>query len=141
MRRFEKILVPVDLGHDSSWREALPTAIDQAQHAGAKLHIVTVIPEEPPQLAWLPDDYSERMIAYAKPKLDKLVEAHVPADINVEQHVRQGSIYKEIVELAQEQGIDLIVMASHRPELKDYLLGPNAARVVRHVECSVMVVR
>ena len=141
MRRFEKILVPVDLGHDSSWREALPTAIDQAQHAGAKLHIVTVIPEEPPQLAWLPDDYSERMIAYAKPKLDKLVEAHVPADVKVEQHVRQGSVYKEVVEFAQEQGIDLIIVASHRPELKDYLLGPNAARVVRHVECSVMVVR
>jgi nucleotide-binding universal stress UspA family protein len=35
----------------------------------------------------------------------------------------------------------MIVMASHRPELKDYLLGPNAARVVRHAECSVLVVR
>ena len=36
---------------------------------------------------------------------------------------------------------DLIVMASHRPELKDYLIGPNAARVVRHADCSVQVVR
>ena len=36
---------------------------------------------------------------------------------------------------------DLIVMASHRPELKDYLLGPNAARVVRHARQSVFVVR
>ena len=141
MRRFEEILVPVDLSHDSSWREALPTAINQAQHAGAKLHIVTVIPEEPPQLAWLPDDYSDKMIAYVKPKLAKLVEEHVPADVKVEQHMRQGSIYKEVVELAQEQGIDLIVLASHRPALKDYLLGPNAAKVVRHAECSVMVIR
>lgn len=141
MRRFEKILVPVDLGHDSSWQDALPTAIDQAQHAGAKLHIVTVVPEEPPQLAWLPEDYSEKMIAYAKSKLIKLVEEHVPADLKTEQHVRQGSIYGEIVELAQEQKIDLIVMASHRPKLRDFLLGPNAARVVRHAECSVMVIR
>lgn len=38
-------------------------------------------------------------------------------------------------------GADLIVMASQRPELKDYLLGPNAARVVRHAEQSVLVVR
>ena len=36
---------------------------------------------------------------------------------------------------------DLIVMGSHRPELRDYLLGPNAARVVRHAPCSVVVVR
>lgn len=141
MRRFEKILMPVDLGHESSWQEALPVAVDQARHAGAELHIVTVVPEEPPQLAWLPKDYSDKMIAYVKPKLAKLVQAHVPADVNSQQHVRQGSIYREIVDLAQEQDIDLIVMASHRPELQDFLLGPNAARVVRHAECSVMVVR
>jgi nucleotide-binding universal stress UspA family protein len=32
-------------------------------------------------------------------------------------------------------------MGSHRPELSDYLLGPNAGKVVRHAKCSVMVVR
>jgi nucleotide-binding universal stress UspA family protein len=36
---------------------------------------------------------------------------------------------------------DLIVLAAHRPELKDYLLGPNASRVVRHAKCSVYVIR
>ena len=99
MRRFEKILVPIDLGHESSWREALPTAIDQAQHTGGKLHIVTVVPDEPPQLAWLPDDYSAKMIAHVKPKLAKLVETHIPADVKAEMHVRQGSIYREILQL------------------------------------------
>ena len=43
--------------------------------------------------------------------------------------------------MADETNADLIVMASHRPELKDFLLGPNAARVVRHANCSVLVVR
>jgi len=32
-------------------------------------------------------------------------------------------------------------MASHRPALKDFLLGPNAAKVVRHAKCAVMVIR
>jgi len=32
-------------------------------------------------------------------------------------------------------------MASHRPQLADYLLGPNAARVLRHSKVTVMVVR
>lgn len=141
MLRFEKILVAVDLGHDSSWREVLPTAVDQAQHAGGKLHVVTIVPEEPPQLAWLPEDYSAKMIAHATSGLTKLIEAQIPGGVEAEQHVRQGSIYREIVKLAKEIDIDLIIMASHRPELKDFLLGPNAAKVVRHAECPVLVIR
>ncbi len=142
MRTFENILVPVDLGEESSWREALPVAIDQAQHAGGKLHIATVVSEEPPQLAaWLPDDYGSKMIAHAQTELKKLVGAQIPKGMEVELHVRQGSIYSEIVKLAKALDINMIVMASHRPELKDFLLGPNAARVLRHAECSVLVVR
>ena len=141
MRRFKKILLPVDLGENSSWKEALPTAIDQAQHADGELHVVTVVPEEPPQLAWLPDDYSEKMIAYANSQLENLLETSIPEQTRAEKHVRQGTIYSEIVKLAQDINADLIVMASHRPELKDFLLGPNAARVVRHAKCPVLVIR
>ena len=141
MRRFEKILVAVDLGEDSSWKEALPTAVDQAQHAGGEVHILTVVPEEPPQLAWLPKDYSTKMTAYANSQLAKLIETNVPEKMRAQPHVRQGTIYSEIVKLAKELDIDLIVMASHRPELKDFLLGPNAAKVVRHAECPVLVIR
>ena len=43
--------------------------------------------------------------------------------------------------VAKQISCDLIVMASHRPGAKDFLLGPNAARVVRHANCSVTVVR
>lgn len=141
MRRFGKILVPIDLGEDSSWQETLPTAIDQAQHADGELHLVTVVPDEPPQLAWLPDDYSAKMISHANEQLAKLNAAEVPEQLGVQLHVRQGTIYSEIVKLAKDIDIDLIVMASHRPELKDFLLGPNAARVLRHAECPVLVIR
>ena len=141
MRRFEKILVPVDLGEDSSWKEALPTAIDQAQHSGGELHIVTVVPEEPPQLAWLPEDYSTKMIAYANSQLENLIATSIPEQMKAEKHVRQGAIYREIVKLADEIDADLIVMASQRPDLKDFLLGPNAARVVRHAKCPVLIIR
>mgnify|MGYP001814854571 FL=1 len=141
MRRFEKILLPIDLGEASSWEEALPTAVDPAQHSGGKLHIVTIVPDEPPQLAWLPEDYSSKMIAYANTQLAKLIETNVPEQMGAQPHVRQGTVYSEIVKLARELEIDLIVMASQRPELKDYLLGPNAARVVRHAACPVLVIR
>jgi len=43
--------------------------------------------------------------------------------------------------LAGQVGVDLIVMGSHRSNMEDYLLGPNAAHVVSHGNCSVLVVR
>jgi nucleotide-binding universal stress UspA family protein len=69
------------------------------------------------------------------------VAAQVPEGVAARRIVAAGKIYQEILRVADEVGADLIVMGSHRPELSDYLLGPNAARVVRHADCSVMVVR
>jgi nucleotide-binding universal stress UspA family protein len=53
---------------------------------------------------------------------------------------RQRDICHETVKAAQTIKADLIVIGSHHPQLKDYLLGPNAAKVVRHPDRSAMVV-
>jgi nucleotide-binding universal stress UspA family protein len=55
--------------------------------------------------------------------------------------VRCGSIYKEILRYARDTQADLVILAAHRPAMRDYLLGPNAAYIVRHADCSVWVVR
>jgi nucleotide-binding universal stress UspA family protein len=65
----------------------------------------------------------------------------VPDAIPCKRIISEGKIYQEILRAADAVKADLIVMGSHRPELSDFLLGPNAARVVRHARCSVMVVR
>jgi nucleotide-binding universal stress UspA family protein len=36
---------------------------------------------------------------------------------------------------------ELIVMSSHQPGMRTYLLGSNASHVVRYARCSVLVVR
>ncbi|MBC7136599.1 MAG: universal stress protein, partial [Oceanibaculum nanhaiense] len=69
------------------------------------------------------------------------IDTEIPKDIPTQCIVAEGTVYERILELAKKLKIDLIVLAAHRPELKDYLLGPNAARVVRHAACSVLVVR
>ncbi len=138
---YKNILIPVDIAEESSWQRALPKAIDETRHAKATLHVLAVASEVPPQLAFIPADYGSKMITNATEKLASIVKAQVPDDISVQQHVRQGSVYKEILKVAQELGADLIIMASHRPEFEGFLLGANAARVVRHAGCSVLVVR
>jgi nucleotide-binding universal stress UspA family protein len=140
---YNSILVPVDLNQESSWKKALPIAIDMVQKNGGELHIVTVIPDYGMSLvgSFFPPDHTEKALAAAQKDLAKFVTDHVPPTVNATAHVKVGTIYKRIMRTADEVNCSLIVMASHRPETKDYLLGPNAARVVRHATQSVFIVR
>ncbi|HCP2705570.1 TPA: universal stress protein, partial [Escherichia coli] len=53
----------------------------------------------------------------------------------------EGSPKDRILEMAKKIPAHMIIIASHRPDITTYLLGSNAAAVVRHAECSVLVVR
>ncbi len=140
---YKSILLPVDLNEKSSWKKTLPVAAKMAQEDGAKLHILTVIPDYGTSMvaSFFPADYVKNAMAETEKALSTFVEANVPPKLSAEGHVRHGTIYKEIIQAADGLGCDLIILASHRPEGKDYLLGPNAARVARHAEQSVFVVR
>ena len=140
---FKKILVPVDLGQKSSWEKALPVAVSLAQKDDAELLVMTVIPDFGSALvgSFFPADHSEKAQAEARVELDRLVEREMPGEVRVSTLVGFGTIYKRILKAAGDGNADLIVLSSHRPEMQDYLLGPNAARVVRHAQQSVFVVR
>ncbi len=142
-RRIGRILLPIDLGHPSSWKKALPTALDQARFHGARLDVLTVIPSMgmPVVGSFFPSDYEDKALEEAKQALSKWMDENMPDDVEAKGHVTMGTIYSEIIEAADKLGAEMIVMASHRPAMKDYLLGPNAARVVRHATQDVLVVR
>lgn len=83
----------------------------------------------------------EKLIVDARDALARIILDHAASGVAIETEVRTGSIGGEILRLAGERSADLIVMASHRPEMLDYLIGPNAAHVAQHAECSVLVLR
>lgn len=140
---YEHILFPVDLGNESSWTKALPVAIEYCTAFGSTLHVMTVMPDfgAPMVAQFFPTGHEDKMMENANDVLHKFVADKVPDTIRVQHIVADGTIYKTIIDTAEEIGADLIIMGSHRPELQDYLLGPNAARVVRHSRKSVLVVR
>ena len=143
------ILLSIDLNQESSWKHAVPVAINlaRANPAGTgkivDLHVLSVIPDYGMSVvgSFFPADYAKQSLSEMEKLLAKFVADNFPDDLDVSAHVHHGTIYKEILSLADEIDCSLIVMASHRPETKDYLLGPNAARVVRHARQSVYVVR
>ncbi len=140
---YQTILLPVDLNEDSSWKKALPTAVELCRTHGAKLHVMTVVPDFGMAIvgSFFPNNYEKRALAETSRTLKEFVAAHVPGDLDAAQDVDHGTVYEEILAAAKRVGADLIVMSAHRPGQADYLLGPNAARVVRHADCSVLVVR
>lgn len=139
---FGSILVPIDCSEESSWRKALPSATELVRACDAQMHVMTVVREID---AFWKAQYSlfayERLLSEAEARLASIVAQSVPRELEPRMHVASGSIYAEIMRVASDIDADLIVMASHRPEMKDYLIGTNAAKVVRHARCSVLVVR
>ena len=140
---YKDILLPIDLEHDSSWKNALPVSIEYAQAFNSTVHVMTVIPDSGMSIVnhYFSKDAVKKIIDETQKKLHEFVADNIPDDITVQHIVTTGNVYESIISTAQQIDADLIIMSAHRPELKDYLLGPNAARVVRHSDKSVLVVR
>lgn len=140
---FKIILAAIDLTDESSWVKTIPTAVNLCQSTGARLYLLTVIPDFGMSIVsqHFPEDYAENAMVETRTKLGVFASEHIPDGIKRTLMVAQGTIYEEIIKAGNEVSADLVVVAAHRPSLKDYLLGPNASRVVRHYKRSVLVVR
>lgn len=139
---FKSILVPIDVAYKSSWQTAIPEAIAMTKTARGKLTVMTVVRETTAMLAGVRSRLQlQDIVDEARGKLSTILKPYRAEGIKFTEEVRVGSIGHEILSAAKDQRADLIVMASHRPEMLDYLIGPNAAHVATHAECSVLVLR
>ena len=139
---FKAILVPIDIAQPGSWEHAIPQAIELAVVGNGVVTIATVVKDLRAAFAGVHFEFqAELLVSRTKDKLAQIVSRYRDRKVILNEQVRFGSVGREILEAAREQKTDLIVMASHRPELKDYLIGPNAAYVAQHAFCSVLVLR
>ena len=134
---YKKIVVPIDMSH----LERADAMIKAARQLGPKaelvlVHAVEIIPSH--IMAELPSDLIFEGKKAAKKKLDEIAKT---AGDNVKVEILEGHAAAAILDIAESQGADAIVIASHKPGWQDYLIGATAARVVRHAKCTVLVVR
>ncbi|MCC0042364.1 MAG: universal stress protein [Rhodobiaceae bacterium] len=136
---FDRILVPIDLAD----AERGKASIGIARAVGGKnadIHLVSVIEDAPRFVAaQVPREITDRIRAEAETAIKDIAAAAGIKASNA--RVRTGSAASGILETADELQADLIIVGSHKPGLQDYLLGSTAARVVRHANCKVLVVR
>ena len=140
---FKSILLPIDLASEASWKRPLELAAELARNGSGVLHVMSVLPDFGTSVvgSYFDKDFEGAALMDMSGQLKSWVSSHVPEGVTAEAHLAHGSIYDEIMRQADKLECDAIVLAAHRPELRDYLLGPNAARVVRHAKQSVFVVR
>jgi universal stress protein F len=135
---YKTILVPVDMSHLERGKSMIEVARKQGD-ADTRIILLHVIEDIPNWVAAeMPAGVIEKSRLATQEELQAIASA---ASIQADVEIRSGHPYKTILQKAEEEGVDLIIVASHKPGLQDYLLGSTAAKVVRHATCSVLVVR
>ena len=136
--KIHTILHPTDFSEPAEYAFKLASSL--ALDHGAQLLLLHVIPpplthgEELARAA--PDSYHDQMwreLEGIKP---------LDASLKIERLLREGPPAKEIVQTANENACDLIVMGMHgRTGLRRLLLGSVAEEVLRHATCPVLTVK
>lgn len=145
-------LVPIDLAEEEFSEKVIGTAVQMATGVDdARIYLMTVIPGIPPgidvryairgEMHGSADYPLQEWKDEMSKRLGEFAANHIPQTMRAGTVVRNGTVYREIVEVARDLDIGQIIMGAHSPTLADFLLGPNSARVARHAECTVTVVR
>ena len=142
---YKQILVPIDLSDPELAKPAIANAAMMARQNDGTIRLVNVLPLTPVMLAeYVPPDFEVQQRKAAEDAIVIIAKETGLEASRVSTTVRQGGIYQEILEEANNIHADLIVMSSHRPQrhaVRTYFLGSNAGHVVRYAKCSVLVVR
>ncbi len=134
---YHNILIPIvfDDEHDQKNSIKLGGLLAATNARVTFLHVIENIPAY--ATSYIPEDLQKELRVALQQAIDD-VAAHLPGATG---QLVEGHSGRTIVEYAQEHGVDLIIIESHRPGFQDLFLGSTAAHVVRHAACAVHVLR
>ena len=134
---YRNILVPVSFEADRDAQQALEIA-QSLREDGGKITILHVLEQIPQYVSdYLPADHVETARDTVRTKLAPFAKGIADVDVAIV----EGHSSRTILDFAEARKTDCIVIASHRPGMQDLFLGSTAARVVRHAQCAVHVIR
>lgn len=141
-KSYDKIMIATD--GSKQVEKAVKAAVELARLTGARLYAVYVIASTgytPRNFGW-EESLREILEAEAKRAVTFVEEAGKNSGIEVESVILDGHPADRVMEFAEQEGIDLIVMGTlGRTGLDRFLLGSIAEKVVRHSKTPVMVVK
>lgn len=141
---FKKILIATD-GSENA-RNAVFYGLELAKMAGAEVYTLYVISDEHASTARKVMGWTESIEKYLADR-GEIATASVEkigkeAGVKVESVFSKGNPAEEILDYAEKNGIDLVVMGTQGlTGIKKFLIGSVAENVLRHSNIPVMVVR
>ena len=137
---YDRILLPTDGSRGNS--RAVKQAIGLADATGAELHILFVAEDISYAPEMMDDQVQAKLRQIGEEAIEDIRERADATGVHLETAIENGIPHREILEYADKEGIDLIVMGTHgRSGLDRYLLGSVTERVVRTAEIPVLTVR
>jgi universal stress protein A len=145
--QLRRILLPTDFSGCANY--ALPYAAAIARAANATVVCVNVVEPLVPAVGYtgmaeaMPiAEMNEQMEDSAERELPDVLSCEELHGLQVEEAIGHGDAAAEIVRIADERQVDLIVISSHgRTGLGRIIFGSTAEAVVRHARCPVLVVK
>jgi universal stress protein A len=137
MSHYHHLLLATDLIADDD--PSLKKAASLAHAFNAKLSILHVVEPIPAYAEITPMNVEEEMVEHSKAELARI--GKILSVASQDQHVRIGATKHEIIDLAKELKVDLIVLGSHGRHGLSLLLGSTANAVVHGAPCDVLTIR
>lgn len=146
MNKFERILCPTDFSQNAEL--ALEYACYIAGQNHSELHLLHVLPDITAAMSLygdlvfvMPDEWVSTMDKHSNEQLATLPQHKPDAMGDVIRRTSQGETATEIVNYANDNNIDLIVMGTHgKSNLAHILMGDTADKVLRKAHCPVMAI-
>lgn len=136
---FKKIMVPVDLRHPERMDKALKAAAGLARLWSVPVTYVSITGAEPSDLGHRPEEFADRLASFAKD--EAAVHGHTASSHMIISHDPTVELDKALHDAVDETGADLVVMATHPPNVADYIWASHGGTLAMHSTASVMVVR
>lgn len=141
--KIRQILVPVDYEEESE--HALELACEIASASNASLHLLHVyqIPADIyPYTLFVTAEIKEKIREREIERIEALSEKARAKGLAASGHVARGETHEELVRIARELGVDLVVMGTRgRSGMKRMFLGSAAERMVQLAHCPVITTR
>lgn len=134
---YNDVLVPVsfEVGRDARDALGIAQAIREGSGKITILHVLEHLPDYAREI--LPDSHVGDARKVVTEKLEPLTDGIE----NIGIVVVEGHSARAILDFSEKHQKDCIVITSHRPGMQDLFLGSTAAKVVRHAQCAVHVIR
>jgi nucleotide-binding universal stress UspA family protein len=141
----QRILAPTDFSELS--QQGLRSALELAETFGGKLLLLHVVEPPPyPVEGIVPSNLGATLLddleRQASTDLAQMLPEAQRSKVEVTRRVVVGIPYRKIVEVAEEEKSDLIVMTTHgRTGLSHLVMGSVAEKIVRTAPCPVLTIR